>query len=67
MGTEADFIDTVLDQDVCAPRYLLKGAGLHKAKAEPVDVGFLVSDDRPATSLFDYDLLLFGLCAGTAC
>jgi transposase len=52
--------------DVAAVRYLLTEAGLHKARAEPVDVGALARYDRPLPNLADYDTLLSGPCAGTA-
>lgn len=53
--------------DVAAARYLLTGAGLQKARPEPVDVGVLALYDRPMPSLADYDTLLVSTpCAGTA-
>jgi hypothetical protein len=52
--------------DVAAVRYLLTEAGLHKARAEPVDVGALARYDRPLPNLADCDTLLSGPCEGTA-
>ena len=45
---------------------LLTEAGLHKAAADPVDVGALARYDRPMPSVADYDVLLSSPCAGTA-
>jgi transposase len=52
--------------DVAAVRYLLTETALHKAKANPIDVGALARYDRPMPDLADYDMLLSAPCAGTA-
>jgi hypothetical protein len=44
--------------DSAAVRHLLTSASLHKPPAEPLDLGPLVSFDRPLPSVGDYDQLL---------
>jgi hypothetical protein len=51
---------------VAAVRYLLTEAALHKGQPPPIDVGELARFDRPMPTMADYDLMLFGPCAGTA-
>jgi hypothetical protein len=52
--------------DVSAVRHLLTEAGLHKGQPHVIDIGELARYDRPMPTTADYDVPLFGPCAGTA-
>ncbi len=52
--------------DVAAVRFLLTQAGLHEGQPYTIDVGELARYDRPMPTTAEYDVLLFGPCAGTA-